>query len=70
MHRFWNMCIRQVHGFPNFLIYLYRNEPIEIVPGAWFLIHMHPVCAQNKSLISNTVLGIIEENHDLTAGTG
>ena len=25
------------------------------MPGAWFLIHMHPVCAQNKSLISNTV---------------
>ena len=52
--RFWNMCTRLVHNFPNFLIYLYRNEPIEIVPGAWILLHMHTVCAQNISLISNT----------------
>ena len=54
MHGFWNMCTQQVHDFPNLLIYLYRNEHIEIVPGAWILLHMHPVCAKNKSLISDT----------------
>ena len=48
------MCTRQVHDFPNLLIYLYRNEHIEILSGAWILLHMHPVCAQNKSLISDT----------------
>ena len=37
-------------------MYLYRNEPIELVPGAWILLHMYLVCAQNKSLISNTAL--------------
>ena len=31
-----------------------RNELMDIQPGAWFLKAMHPVGAQNKSLISNT----------------
>ena len=46
-------CTRCAH-FPKFSTSLYRKEPIQIVPGAWILLHMHPLCAQNKALISNT----------------
>ena len=52
MHRFWNLCTRQVHDFSNLLIYLYRNELTELL--LLILLYMHPVCAQNKSVISNT----------------
>ena len=49
MHWSWNLCTWQVHDFPNVLIHLYRNKHLEIVPGAWILLRMHAVCAQNKS---------------------
>ena len=37
------------------MVIIYRNELMDVQPGAWFLKAMHPACAQNKTLISNTV---------------
>ena len=54
VHRFSNLCTRQVHAFPKLLIYLYRKELMETLSGAWILVYMHPAYVQNKSLISNT----------------
>ena len=56
VHIFWNLCTRWVHTFSKFSICLYINEHIEILPGAWGFLLMHPAGAQNKSLISNTDL--------------
>ena len=36
------------------LIPLYREEHTDKLPGAQFWLHVHPACAQNKTLISNT----------------
>ena len=58
VHVFWNMCTRQVHAFSKFSICLYRNELKESLPGVWLFLPMHSMCAQNKSLISNSVLTI------------
>ena len=39
----------------TFIMIIYRNELLNILPGARFLLSMHPMGAQNNSLISNTV---------------
>ena len=43
-----------VHTSYNMLIPLYKEEPMNKLPGARFWQPMHPECAQNKTLISNT----------------
>ena len=40
--------------FFKFSICLYRNEHIQILPGARDFLLMHPMSAQNKYLSSNT----------------
>ena len=49
--------------FCNILILLYKEEPMDKLPGAWFGLPMHPECAQNETLISNTASMWGKENH-------
>ena len=45
-----------MHTFFIISIEFYRNELLDIMPGVWFLMPLHPAGAQNNSLISNTAL--------------
>ena len=56
VHGFHDLCTRSVHAFSIILIPLYKEERMNKIPGARFWLPLHPVCAQYKSLISNTDL--------------
>ena len=54
--KIYSLCNGIEQYKPKIKKYIYRNEPMEILPGAWGFLLMHPMGAQNKSLISNTDL--------------
>ena len=56
VHNLGNYAPGMCMIIPQFeYIHIYRNELMEILLGACLLIDLLPVCAQNISLISNTV---------------
>ena len=57
VHRFQHLCTQWVHAFFNILIPLCKEELTHgQTAGCMILaIHVHPVCAQYKTLISNPV---------------
>ena len=40
----------------NILIPLYKEEHTDKMPGVWFLLSVHPACAQYKTVILNTAM--------------
>ena len=53
--RFSEVCTLSVHVFFGFYHHCILEGCMEKIPGAQFLGEMHPVGAQDKTLISDTV---------------
>ena len=52
--RFSEVCTRCVHVFLSYLLMLYIGRAHETISGCTVLGEVHPVSAQNKSMISDT----------------